>query len=60
MLSRVAECKEIIDRKNKGLLTGDILKIVDDEFIKDIRDEAAILRNMCLRIDNLKIEYQVR
>ena len=31
LLNRVAECKEIVDRKQKGLFTGEMAKVVDEE-----------------------------
>ena len=60
LMNRVAECKEIVDRKNRGQFTADVLKVVDDEFIKDVRDEAGVLRHLCHRIEDLKLEYLVR
>lgn len=60
LMNRVAECKEIVDRKINGQFTADILKVVDDDFIKDVRDEAGVLKHLCHRIEDLKLEYLVR
>ncbi len=60
MLNRITECKEIIDRKNKGLITGDLLRIVDDAFVADVREEARELRSLANKVEEVKIAYMER
>lgn len=57
LLTRVTECKEIIDRKQQGLFTGDIAKMVDAEYIADVKQEARELREMANILEDLKLAY---
>ena len=57
LLIRVGECKEIIDRKQKGLFTGEIARFVDEDFVIDVKQEARELREMASILDDLKLAY---
>ncbi len=57
LLTRVTECKEIVDRKQQGLFTGDLAKVVDEEFVQDVRNEARELREMANLLEDLKLAY---
>lgn len=54
--TRLTECKEIVDRKNKGLFTGELARVVDQEFVENVKAEAVDLRFLTRRVEDIKLE----
>lgn len=57
---RVAECVEVENRKNRNELSADILKVVDDEFIRSCRAEGTDLRHIVQFVEEIKLSYMDR
>jgi hypothetical protein len=59
-VQRVAECVEVEDRKNRNILSADVLKVVNDEFIRSCRAEAADLKGIIRFVEDIKFAYMDR
>lgn len=57
LLARVGECKEIVDRKQKGEFTGELAKVVDEEMIHEVKQEARELRELAQQLEDIKLAY---
>lgn len=60
LTQRVAECVEVENRKNHNQLSADILKVVDDEFIRSCRAESIDLRQIIEFVEDIKLTYMDR